>query len=179
MLYWTRHVKTGALLPVFVPVPVGSIVPMNTCARIPPEGCVQSGYELAKEFESELHVQPYSTEPYSPPWTRPGILPPVIMQTETELLTVAQKHVLARKEQGAPLRREKMARSRPAAPILKQLSPLNPRRMCPAASCNSMEPDHTSNPNGMDLRVFPESLSGEPSHMYSVQDSFTANVIFA
>jgi len=109
VLYWTRHVKTGALLPVFVPVPVGSIVPMNTCARIPPEGCVQSGYELAKEFESELHVQPYSTEPYSPPWTPPGILPPVIMQTETELLKVAQQHVLARKEQGAPLRREKMA----------------------------------------------------------------------
>ena len=158
---------------------------MNTCARFPPEGCVQSGYELAKEFESELHVQPYSTEPYSPPLTAPGILPPVIMQTETELLTVAQQHVLACKEQGAPLRRQKMARasssrgSCPASPSPKQLSPLNPRRMCPAASCNSMESGHASNPNGMDIRVFPVSLSGEPSHTYSVQDSFTANVIFA
>jgi len=27
--------------------------------------------------------------------------------------------------------------------------------------------------------VFPESLSGEPSHMYSVQDSFTTDVMFA
>ena len=143
---------------------------MNTLARIPPEGCVQNGYELAKEFQAELHVQPNSAEQYQPPMTSPGVLPPVIFLIKTELLEAAQKHAITHKEHKAPLSRNSSPRkSHAAAQIPKQLSPLNPRRSDPTISSDNMELHHTQPPT-----VISVSISGEP-----LQDSFNANIIFA
>ena len=175
-----RHVKTGALLPVFVPVPTGSIVPMKTRATNPPEGCVQLGYELAMEFESELHVQPYSTEPYSPPSTKTGVLSPIIMQAETKPWNATQQHVRARHAQGQRPRHAKMERtSSPIQTSTKQLSPLNPRRMYPGASDDNAKSDDTAHPTGMRQHMYHASIGGEPLDICAVQDSFTSKVIFA
>ena len=87
ILYWTQNVETGDLLPVFVPVPVGSILPMKSRGKMPPNGCVPNGYKIASEYEPEIHVQPQNEDPQFPPSTAGnGVLQPFIAPADMQSL---------------------------------------------------------------------------------------------
>lgn len=70
IVYWLRHKLTGELQPLLMQIEDRSVLPLGTLSVTPPPHCVPAQFELAREFEPELHCRIAELQRQTP--TPPG-----------------------------------------------------------------------------------------------------------